>query len=336
MLFVNLFVGEIVLSTKGQHQLTGYAERYLGKWGKRLFTFSMVFGIYGALTAYLIGEGVTLQAIFGFGMPIIYTLIFFVLASFIVYKGVKALGETELILVTFLFVVAILISIFSYQQIDLNNLKTFDLAKIFLPYGVIVFAFMGLPAVPELQEVLGRDRKLMKKAIIVGSIMPIILYIIFTFVVMSVVGLGEFELLGPNQRIATVALSMYSLPWLGILANILAVLAMFTSFLTISLALIEMYHYDFGISRNIAIFLTLLLPLLAVLFNLTTFILILGVTGAITGGIDGILIILMSWKAKLLGDRKPEYFLHSHKWIGILLIVMFVFGVIYQLKVSFF
>ena len=47
ILMLNLFVGEIVLRTPGNHQLPGYAEKYLGKWGKRLVVFSMLFGIYG-------------------------------------------------------------------------------------------------------------------------------------------------------------------------------------------------------------------------------------------------------------------------------------------------
>ena len=41
VLFLNLFIGEIVLRTPGNHQLPGYAEKYLGKWGKRVFMFSM-------------------------------------------------------------------------------------------------------------------------------------------------------------------------------------------------------------------------------------------------------------------------------------------------------
>ena len=76
LLLVNLMAGEIVLRTKKQHQLTGYAEKYLGKWGKRLMMFSMAFSIYGALTAYLIGEGEVLKAIFRWGDPLWYSIIF--------------------------------------------------------------------------------------------------------------------------------------------------------------------------------------------------------------------------------------------------------------------
>ena len=34
ILLINLYLGEIILRTKGNHQLTGYAQKYLGKKGK--------------------------------------------------------------------------------------------------------------------------------------------------------------------------------------------------------------------------------------------------------------------------------------------------------------
>ena len=71
------------------------------------------------------------------------------------------------------------------------------------------------------------------------------------------------------------------------------------------------------------------MPLLIVTFNLTSFITVLGITGAIAGGLDGILVVLTYWKAKLLGDRKPEYMLRKHYVLGSLLILMFISGIVY-------
>lgn len=65
VLLMYLYLGEIVLRTKGNHQLTGYAELYLGKLGKRLMFLTMVIGIYGALVAYLIGSSETLSKLLG-------------------------------------------------------------------------------------------------------------------------------------------------------------------------------------------------------------------------------------------------------------------------------
>ena len=55
VLFLFLFVGEIVLRTKGNHQLTGYAEKYLGKTGKALMLFAVIFAIlkiFGTFTGF--------------------------------------------------------------------------------------------------------------------------------------------------------------------------------------------------------------------------------------------------------------------------------------------
>ncbi len=335
-IFLNLFAGEVVLRTKEQHQLTGYAEKYLGRNGKRVMTFTLLFAIYGALTAYLIGEGETLHAIFQWGEPFYYTLLFFILGVVIVWKGMRSTGKAELILISLLFLVVVLIAFFSSQNLDGDNFTFFDFSKFFLPYGIILFAMMGSPAIPEMQEVLGQDRHLMKKAIIVGTAIPILLYIVFTVVIMGLVGLDQFELLAPNERIATVALSMYAHPLLGLLANILAVVSMFTSFLTLGTALAEVYEYDYALSRSISLLLTFAIPLIIVVFNLTTFMAVLGITGALAGGLDGILITLMYWKAKIKGERKPEYELPVHTTIGSMLILLFALGIAYQIWSSFF
>ena len=334
-LYLNLFTGEIVLRTKEQHQLTGYAEKYLGRWGKRVMTFTMLFSIYGALTAYLIGEGESLRAIFRVGSPLFYTLIFFIIGFLIVWRGVKATGKAELFLILFLFVVVVLISVFSYRQLDFSHLTTFNLGYILLPYGVILFSLLGSPAIPEMQEVLGNDKKLMKRAIIIGSLIPILLYIVFTAVIMGLVGIEQFELLQPNERIATIALSVYAHPLLGIFANVLAVLSMFTSFLALSIALTEVYEYDYKMTRSASLLLTFSLPLVIAVFNLATFLRVLDITGAVAGGLNGVLIILLYWQAKKYGDRDPEYSLGKHALLGAVLMFFFIVGILYQLWASF-
>ena len=152
----------------------------------------------------------------------------------------------------------------------------------------------------------------------------------------TLVGLTNFEALLPNQRIATIALSVYANPTLGLFANIFAIGTMFTTFLTLGIALMEMYEYDYHLKRNMAFALTLFLPLGLALSGFTTFIATLGITGAIAGGIDGILIVLAYWKAKKLGDRKPEYSLKVSKLVGVVLILMFAVGILYQLWQKFF
>ncbi len=328
---LNLFIGEVVLRTKKQYQLTGYAEKYLGLWGKRLMAFSYVFGIYGALIAYLIGEGQALHSIFQVGAAHWWSLAFFLVGVFIVYKGVKTTGKIELVLVTLLIGVIFIIGFFSYPKINLSHLAARHFLYFLFPYGALLFAYSGAAAIPEMHEVLGKEKKFFKKAIIIGSCIPIIVYILFSGVVLGIVGLENFEAMQPNQRIATVALSFYASPFLGTLANIVAVLTMSTSFLTLSLALMGMYEYDYAISRRKAFLLTFMIPLLIAVFNLTDFIRVIELSGAIAVGLIGMLAVLMYWKVKEKGERKPEYVLPKHIFLGTILIIIFLAGILYEL-----
>jgi tyrosine-specific transport protein len=333
-LYLNLFLGEIVLRTQERHQLPGYAQRYLGENGKKFVALTMLVALYGALTAYLIGEGSTLQAIFKIGPAWMYTFFFFAAAFFVIYKGVKATGKAELFLILTLFVVIVAIGTVSLRQIRLERLLTANIGNIFLPYGIILFSFIGSSAIPELREELGREREKMKKAIIIGSVLPIIIYLVFTAIIVGIVGVEQFELLAPNERIATIALSVYTQPFLGILANFLAVLTMLTSFLALGIALVHIYRFDYSLTHLTATSLALLPPLVISVLPLTTFLSVLGMTGALAGGLHGIMVVVMYWKAKTKGNRTPEYSLPRHTLLGWILILMFSLGVLYQIKIS--
>ncbi len=149
-LALNLYMGEIILRTKEQHQLSGYMEKYLGKWGKGMMAFSMMFGIYGALIAYIIGSGQALSTIFQSWLtfnPLIYSLIFFIVASIIIYLGIKSAGKAELIFIIGMVTVVILISLFSLSKINYGYLIEFHPENIFFPLGVIIFAFISSAAI---------------------------------------------------------------------------------------------------------------------------------------------------------------------------------------------
>lgn len=325
VLLINLAVGEISLRTNGNHQLTGYAEKYLGRKGKFLMTLSMVIGIYGALLAYIIGVGGALSAIFGLN-SFIFSMIFFVFVSGLIYLGIKSIAKSELLLVSIVLLLVLLISgvaIFS-GKLNFMNLTEFSLSKIFIPYGVILFAFVGASVIPEVREVLIRNRKDMKKAIIIGSLIPLILYILFSFAVVGVFG-------GNVTEVATVGLGLEFGTIVVILANLFAVFAMTTSFLGLGLALKEMYNFDYKLNHNISWGLALIIPLIGFLIGFKSFIQVIGWTGVFAGGLEGILIVLMLWKAKEKGERKPEYSLNYTKLIGVILIIVFILGILNQI-----
>jgi amino acid permease len=326
VLLMNLYIGEITLRTKGFHQLTGYAERYLGKIGKKLMAFAMIFGIYGALIAYMMGEGQALHAIFKISSPLFFSFLFYVIVIIIVYLGLKAIADSEMFMVPIIILLTLVIIFFAFNKLDFTNLTSFNITKIFLPYGVILFAFLGSSAIPEMREELVKNEKQMKKCILIGMLIPMFIYLLFAFVVVGVTGLSTTE-------VATIGLGNKIGEIMILFGNIFVVFAMATSFIALALALEQMFNYDYKLSKNISWLLTVIIPLIIFLTirNIAGFSTVINITGAISGGLTGILVVLMAWSAIKKGNRKPEFSISKSKLIGLILIVVFIIGMLYEI-----
>ena len=329
VLFLNLYTGEIALRTKGSHQLTGYAGKYYGKAGKYIMTVFMVFGLYSALIAYIIKEGQVLSAILSpilGGSPLIYSMIFFITFSIIVYLGLKVVEKSELFMGIFFILIILTILIFALPSINYQNLSSFEPANMFIPYGIILFAFFGISAIPAVREELKNNEKSIKKAIIIGSTIPIILYIVFTFVVVGASSqVTDGAILGLSEVLG------YKVFLLG---AILGIVTMATSFIVVALALKEAYMFDFKLktftSSTLACSIPLIIALIMILANVkNAFFMVLDIGGTLGVSLSAIFITLIYFKAKKHGDRKPEYSINN-KFIGYILIAMFFLGLLYK------
>ena len=331
VMLMNLYVGEVCLRTKGIHQLTGYAAKYLGRWGRRLMAFSMVFGIYGALVAYLVGEGEALFAIFGFGSELLYSLIFFAVVCLIVYFGLKTIAKSELIFVPLMLAIIGVIFFVGFKHIDFGNLGEFSLKRIFVPYGVVLFAYGATAAIPEMREELLGKEKLLKKSIIIGMLTCMLIYAVFAMVVVGITGKATTE-------VATVGLGNVLGEAMLLFGNIFAVFAMFTCFITLAFALKGMYNYDYGLSDKLSWFLSCVIPLCLffIVRKFVGFAKIIEVTGAIGLGLTGILVVLMAKKSEKLGNRRPEYRMPKNFILSLVIIALYVFGMLYAIGLRFF
>jgi len=324
IILLNLYLGEIVLRTKGKHQLTGYAQKYLGINGKRIMALASVFLIYGAMTAYIIGVGEALASIFPGVSAFVFSLLFFAAGSAIVYLGLKAVAESEFLLTSVVIIILGLITVLALfsDQFTTANVTFIDLSKIALPYGVILFAFLGAVAIPEMSEELASRKKLLKKAIIIGGVIPIIGYAVFAAAVVGITGVE-------TSQIATIKLGEVFGQKMIVFANLFAVFAMSTSFLALGLALKEMYNYDYNINKRLAWLAACVVPITVFVIGIKEFIPLIGLVGAVAGGVMGIMIVLMHSRAKKLGKRKPEFSIGNNRVLSALLILMFVGGIIY-------
>jgi len=321
ILLTKLYLGEVILRTKATHQLTGYAEKYLGRNAKLIMFFAMIFGIYSALLAYLMAEGQSLSYLaFGnFNYSLIFSLLFWFILANLTYQGLRALKKYERISMFIVLSLVALVVIFFAGKIQTSNL-TYIGSELFTPFGVILFSFLAFSALPEVKRILSQQENLMKKVIIYGVAIPFAVYLIFMLVVVGVFGSSVSE-------IATLSLGRFF--------SLLGIMTMFTAFFSLSIAIRDMFRFDFKLGRFNGWLLCSIVPLVLFLavyfFKLASFIAILSVAGIVSGGLTGILALLMNIKAKKLGNRKPEYKIPINWLIIALLSIIFIAAVVLEI-----
>ncbi len=322
IIFTNLVLGEIILRTKKKHQLTGYAKKYLGKKGEKAMLFAMLFGIYSSLLAYLIGEGKSLSLLLTgtVSHSFIFAIGFWIILTLMLREGIKGLKKIETWGVIAIVTIIFTMLLWFFPHINVQNLYDINLSNAFLPIGVIFFSLLGFVAIPEIKTEIKGQEKQFKKAIIIGTLIPIFLYILFSMIFIGVLGVNI-------QKISTLSL--------GPLVILLGIFTMFTSYFVLSFSIKDMCKNDFGLSKRKTFFWTNLLPLLLYLTLIEipgiNFISIIGTGGVISGGLTGILILMMSRKAKTKGDRNPEYKMPINFLLVITISLVFLAGTIVKL-----
>ncbi len=289
-ILIHYFFGELALKTPDFKRLPGFAKIYLGKKGQTMAYVSTVFSLFGALLAYLILGGEFLaelaSPILG-GSVFIYTLLYFVIASALIFHGIKAIAKVEFWgLVLFLL---ILFAIFFKGEpfIENNNLFSVpDWSLFFLPYGVILFSLWGATLIPEVEEMLGEKKKLILKIIPIAILISIAIYLFFIYLILGITGPQTTES-------ALTGLRMILGDGIVSLALLFGLVTTFTSFITLGLTLKKVFWYDFKLKKNLAWAVTCFLPLLLYFAGLKSFIAVIGIVGGMMLAVEGILILLM-------------------------------------------
>jgi len=325
---LHLFYGEVVGRTKTEHRLVGYTDHYLGKRGKILVSLSVMVGFYGSLLVYIIIGGNFLNIVLSpiINLPsVVFNLIFFFIGTLAVYLGLRVISGLDLFMGLFLILIIFLFFFSGFNKIDINNLKTINWFKFFVPYGVILYSLAGMASVPEIRKIFHKeDRIYYKKAIIWGTLIPGILYFVFMVTVVGLTGVNT----SPEAIEGLSGVLGGKIIYLGAIFGFLATI---TSFFALGLSLKETFLYDFKINKNLAWFLACFVPLILYFLGVYNFITIITVLGAIMGGIEGTAIVLIYYKAKKLGTETPDYDLKYPVILKYVMISIFMIGLLYTL-----
>ena len=322
MTLITLYLGEICLRTRGFHQLTGLAEKYLVEKGKWFMFAANVLSIYGALAAYIIGAGLALNSIFGFS-EVLFSILFFVFVAPFVYFAIGIMEGFESIFTPLKIIIVLVLSFVLLKFVDFGNITGFNFYNIMLPYGVAIFAFAGISAVPEMNEEL-KNKKYMFSAIIFGMAISLVVNLLFAFATVGAVG--------SVTEVATVSLSKFG-AFSNISTNLFAFFALATAFVALGFALKENFTLDLRIPNTPSWGLAVFVPLL-IAFSGLGFIKLLDLAGAVAVGFILVMILMMHSKAKKMGNRKPEYSLGDYFILKLILFFVLIAGILYSIFVG--
>lgn len=294
MLALNLMIGEIAARTGENFQLPGLAGRYLGVWAKRFLSVIMLFGSYGAMLAYVVGEGEALSAVFG-GSPVWWSVFFWSVGSFVIWRGLTTLKKVEQILS---FTVIMAITFLSFYFLKHNtgfDWKYFDSAKFFMPFGVILFALNASPAIAEAHAILPGSERHFRRAVIIGTLIPMFVYMLFALAVVGATGRFTTE-------VATVGLAGIFGQRIVVLSNLFAILAMGTAFMGVGMAVKQIWAWDYKLPKWLADVAVMIVPITLFLLGLRSFFLILDFVGGFFIGIEALLMVAVCFVARRRGD----------------------------------
>ncbi len=312
VLLITLYLAEIVLRTKGDHEVTGLAEKYLGNKGKFLLVAVSIFYIYGALLAYSVGLGQSFYGLFEVEQMTGSVIIFFLLAS-VVFFGLKAVTKAEVFLTPFIFLIILVLFFYAYDKIAITNYTATSPQNLLTPLGPLFFALLGFWCVPDMKRII-KDNKKLKKTIIIGVTLIAISYLLLILVVVGVSGESTTQLF-------SLGLTKYVNHSVGKLIHLFTVFTLTTSFVGLGFTLKEIYELDYGFSNSAAWCATFVVPFTLLFFIKQDFLTIISVTGAVASVFVLAIIVIMFHKAKKKGRRKPEFSMPVPLWLNLLILL---------------
>ncbi len=322
---IHLIFGKLAVKTPDFKRFPGFVKFYLGKQVEKIALTSSIFGGLGGLLVYLLVGSTFLENLLSSFLDIgtiNYILIYFAIGSFFVFSGIKSIAKLSFWFLSFFFLVFIIMFNHFSPMIQTNNLflgSASTIKDFFLPYGAILYSLWGVSLIPDIEEMLRRKKRLIGKTIFFATLIPILIYLCFVYLILGLTGVNttEMALVGLESHIGAEIVN---------LLLILGILTTFTSYVSSGLVLKKVFMYDLKMKKGLAWAIACFVPLISLLAGMDNFIKIISLLGGVGLSLNGILILLMYKESinKEKGTNK-KYFWFSP------LILIFVLGIIYEL-----
>ena len=333
LLEVNLWYGNNV-------SIISMAGHTLGKWGQAASWFLFLYLFYSLMLAYSVASGALVSdffdVLFHLSMPPwMGSFAFVLLFGSLIYKGTGNVDRFNRILILGLVISYLMLvsgGIASVKKHLLMHMN-WPATVLVIPTMVLSFGFHNL--VPSMTRYLSGDAKKLRRVILIGSFLPLAIYLAWQLLILGIVPLIEFKDAVDTGSMATQALiRVVGVSWVGVFAEYFAFFSIVTSFLAVALSLVDFLADGLGIKRTPAGKVTLCSlafapPFAFGVFNPNIFLKALNYAGAFGAVIlFGIIPVLMVWEGRYRQKIQAPQMVPGGKWTLMLVVAfsLFVMG----------
>lgn len=246
MAYTALLMVEIHQHAEQDATLHTLAKQFLGKKGKWLASFAMMFLFYALCAAYIAGGGAQFaERISGFtGLEVsgtTATLLFTLIVASVVTIGTSTVDKVNRVLFLVKIVAMALVLTFLAPNVTESYLLSMPVEQglVIAAIPVIFTSFGFHGSIPAIVNYLDGDTPSLRKAILIGSAIPLVIYVFWQVVTLGVVEQSTLlDNQGLSALIGTLATTVHKTS-LGQTIGVFADLALLTSFLGVSLGLFE-------------------------------------------------------------------------------------------------
>lgn len=282
---MHMMLAELTMGSGAGTQVVSVFSKFLfrGKAGKYMlgvFFIVSVLVLITNLAAYVSGGAEVLAAA---GLPpLIATLVFYAIAAAVVFFGLKVLGISESVSVTIIIGIVLVLAVASLFNISNPlNFSSGSANGALAFYGMAMFALVAFYSIPQAVEGLGGDPVKIRKAVALGLGLNCAFMVIIILCALAASSeVTQLAMIGWSDGIGL---------WAKILGSLFTLLAMLTTYWSISLALSDIIEEQMKWNRRICWLLATVPSLLLVVFNLGSFLELMRTAG----GLIAILIALL-------------------------------------------
>ncbi len=309
MLGTGLLVLEACIWMPKDANLITLSQRLLGKWGKISCWILYLFLFSCLMVAHITGGGEIVSDLSrGTLPPWVCTICYVLLFSPIVYFGALWVDRFNLIFIVGLLITYLLFVSSSISYVDTALVKRMDWSKIWWALPIVFTAFGYQSLIPTLFNYMNRNVAKVRLALIFGTTIPLLIYVIWEFLILGIIPLegkgGLLEALYKGENAVNPLKNYIQNPSLLTIGRAFAFFAMTTSYWGISLAFVDFLLDGLklskkGKSKAFICVLIFAIPAIITIIDPHLFISALGIAGGLgVALLLGAMPILMVWAGR--------------------------------------